>query len=290
MKCSRCSRWAVAEVGWKGRAYCSDHYREYFLGQVRKVMDKFRVGGKVCVAVSGGKDSAACLEALTHFRGIELEAFFLDLGIPRFSRGSLKKVSELCEELGVDLTVVSLKERWGKSIPEILKERKGKACSLCGTVKRYVMNAYSYEGRFDFLATGHTLSDVVSSTLNNLANVYVQAFRGVGPFLEAKEEFKLSRKIKPLYYLTDEECKLYSELLELPFYTGKCPYVSDAPTKRIKAWLNRLERDQPGVLRNFAKSFTLLESSMENRGEILKCKRCGYATTTRICKFCRLMN
>jgi len=145
---------------------------------VSKVLNEYEVEGEIAVALSGGKDSSTCLNALTHFDRIEVKPFFIDLGIGEYSEKSLESAEEASSELGLDLDIIDLQDRYGKDIPELNEEEGGKPCSLCGTVKRYLMNRYAYENDFDYVATGHTLSDEVSSTFNNLANVYLTPFRG----------------------------------------------------------------------------------------------------------------
>ncbi len=288
MKCSVCSKEAIIEVRWKGKAYCETHFRGYFLGQVRKVFDKFGVKGKICLALSGGKDSAACLEALTHL-DVDVEALFIDLGIPGFSEECREAAEAIAAKLDVDLHVLNLQANYGTTIPSLVELEGKKPCSMCGTIRRYLMNKYAYEHGFDYLATGHNLSDQLAFVFNNLANVYLVPFREIGPVLRPREEGKLVGKVKPLYYLTDEECKVYSELAGLPICEDKCPYAETATTNLMKRWLHGLDLEMPGVLRRFAESFMRISEGMERDEEISGCRICGYATTAGVCKFCRLM-
>lgn len=289
MKCSNCSEDAVIEVSWKDKRYCPNHFRRYFLAQVGKVINKYGVEGKIAVGLSGGKDSSTCLEVLTHFSGTEIKPFYIDLGIGEFSKESLRAAEELTDKFDLELEVVDLKEEYGTTVPEVNEREGGKACGLCGTIKRYLMNRHAHEHGFDYVATGHNLSDEVSSIFNNLANVYLTPFRGLKPVLKEYAEYNLVAKVKPLYFLKDDECRVYAETNGVSFTHQKCPLSAGSPTNDLKDWLHELDSKRPGILRNFAKSFIRIEERMEgNHGELKRCRNCGYPTATEVCRFCRI--
>ncbi len=152
------------------------------------------------------------------------------------------------------------------------------------------MNKYAYENGFDWLATGHNLSDVVTFSFNNLASIQLSFFRSVKPALKGREKYKLVAKLKPLYWLKNEEVLAYAQTNNIPFNQQFCPYSPDAPTIELKNWLHELDSTRPGILRNFAESFTKIENQIEGDGDITNCESCGYAASTKICSFCKLMS
>ncbi|MBS3815721.1 MAG: tRNA 2-thiocytidine biosynthesis protein TtcA, partial [Hadesarchaea archaeon] len=241
MECSICSKEAIIRIKRKNKNYCKEHYRDYFLKEIKEILNNHDVTGRICVAVSGGKDSSTCLEALTHFNKLEVEPLHINLGIEDYSKKSLKSTRKLCEELDLGLNTVNLKKEYGAGTPEINQNERGKVCALCGTIKRYLMNKYAFENDFDYLATGHNLSDQVSSTFNNLANVYLTPFRGLKPVLKEMGEYKFAGRVKPLYFLSDKECLTYAESNDLPYYQGECPFSTDSPTDDLKEWLHELD-------------------------------------------------
>ncbi len=117
MRCSNCTQPAVIHIDWKGKNYCKDHFKRYFLSQVGKVVSKYDVRGNVAVALSGGKDSAIAVESLAHFKDINVKPFYIDLGIENFSSSSLHAAKELADRLGLVLDVVNLKESYGLTLP-----------------------------------------------------------------------------------------------------------------------------------------------------------------------------
>lgn len=279
MKCEYCSREAIEIIN--GKAYCEEHFSKYFLGKVRGIIDKFNIKGKIAVALSGGKDSAACLHAL-HSMGMEVKPFYINLRIPSYSEACEKKAAQLCDMLGYEMKVIDVAE-YGISL-----EKERKPCSTCGTVKRYLMNKFAFDEKCTCVATGHNLSDAVTFAFNNLANVNILNFRGNKPYLEGKEEYRMVAKVKPLYWLKDKECMLYTIINNLPFAEEECPYSINAPTLKIKDWLHALEGEWPNIMVNLAKSFWRLEEMMEKKSNINICKKCGFASYGSICKFCKI--
>ncbi len=290
MECSNCQAEAVTYVNWKDKHYCENHFKRYFLAQVGKVLDKYEVNGKVAVALSGGKDSSTCVEALNHFDRIDVEPFYIDLGIGEYSQKSREYAKKLARKLENELKVIDLEEQYDTTVTALNEEEGGSACGLCGMIKRYLMNKHAYENDFDHVATGHNLSDEVSSTFNNLANVYLTPFRGMKPVLEEKKKYKMVSRIKPLFFVKDEECLTYAETNDIPFYKEKCPLSKGSPTNQLKEWLHKLDEERPKILRNFAKSFMRIEERMKiDQSELKKCDNCGYPTATKTCRFCRVV-
>lgn len=279
MRCNYCNNEAITDA--YGKAYCEEHFKKYFLGRVRSVIDKFSINGRIAVALSGGKDSSACLHALHNLK-LDLLPFYINLGIESYSDKCQKKAEEVCSLLGYELHVLDIKE-YGINLAD-----ESKPCSICGTVKRYLMNKFAYEMKCNYVATGHNLSDVVTFALNNFSSGNILNFRGNKPYLEGKEKYKMVAKIKPLYYLKDKECMLYTYINKLPYATEDCPHALNAPTVLIKEWVHEMEGKKPGTMLNMAKSFWRLEEMIEKDVRLNQCERCGYASFRNICKFCRI--
>lgn len=281
LRCTHCNKEAIEEV--YGKAYCEEHFIKYFMGKIRSVIDKFNIKGKIAVALSGGKDSAACFYALYKLK-LELIPFYIDLGIKEYSKACLKEAEKICNELGYELNVIELEE-YGIDL-----NKKKRQCSICGTAKRYLMNKFAYENACNYVATGHNLSDIVTFALNNFANVNILNFRGNKPYLEGNLKYKMVSKVKPLYYLKDKECMLYAYINDLPYCDMECPYSINAPTLKIKEWLNEIEKEMPGIILNFAKSFWKIEDKMQEKEKVKlnRCEICQYPSYGKMCKFCKI--
>jgi len=278
-KCHYCERDAIARS--YGKNYCHEHFNIYFRGRVRSVIDKFRIKGRIAVALSGGKDSLAMFHAL-HFLKMDLLPFYINLGIPSYSYESQKACERICDNLGYSLEKIDIAD-YGISL-----ERYDKPCSVCGTVKRYLMNRFAHENGCQYVATGHNLSDVVTFALHNMATGNIMNFRGNKPLMPGREEYNMVAKIKPLFYLKDKECMIYALINNLEYVEEDCPFSRGAPTLRIKRWIHEMEEEMPGTMLHMAKSFWKIEERMEGEVTLRKCSICGYPSYGRVCKFCRI--
>ena len=69
MKCRVCRAPAAIDIRRHNAAFCRDHFLHHCEEQVRRAIDTHRMfepSDRVLVAVSGGKDSLALWDMLTH--------------------------------------------------------------------------------------------------------------------------------------------------------------------------------------------------------------------------------
>ncbi|MCD6512110.1 MAG: TIGR00269 family protein [Thermoplasmata archaeon] len=263
-----------------GREYTIEEYNRYFYGRVRSVMDKYRVKGNIAVALSGGKDSAVMLHVLSKF-DLNLCPFYINIGIPEYSKKCMEYAIKAASHYGYEIEIINLAD-YGIDINYAKKK-----CSVCGTVRRYLMNKFAFENECDYVATGHNLSDTVTFALNNMINVNTMNMRGAKPVMEGNKDIKMVARLKPLYWLRDDEIAIYAEINSISYCKDICPYAKHAPTLVIKEWIHELEKRMNGSMINLAKSFSKIEDMMD-RTEPRTCDICGYPSYGRICKFCKL--
>ncbi len=261
------------------------------MNTVRDTIKRFKMfdkNSKILVAVSGGKDSLSLLDVLNKL-GYNVSALYINLGIRNYSLKAKEIVEKYCNEKNIKLIIFDIKEEYGKYLEEFIGLRRN-LCSVCGIIKRYVMNKVAYENGFDVIATGHNLDDEVSFLLWNLLNGNFQYIKQK-PVLEKIHE-KSVKKVKPLVFLTERENLLYAMLNNIynVHMEIDCPYSTNAPTNLLKRFMNNLEERFPGIKMKFYKKF--LESNIFSPdkflGEIKSCKICGYMTSGEICSFCKL--
>ena len=271
---------------------------KYFEGSVAKCIERFKMfkkGDVVLVAVSGGKDSLALLYSLHSLRqelGIEVKALTLDLGIPSYSDEAVSSVRRHCEALGVDYVVVSLKEEYGFSLPEAAKvgRLRRPICSLCGVIKRYVMNKVGVELGADVVATGHNLNDLTQFIMLSLFSGRLEDLLKLTPYSPGVKGL-LTAKAKPLALLYEDEDLSYVKALGLNYVRGPCPYRPKAGLQlAIREALDQLERKEPCSLYNFALSAVkrLIPSLNVTSEDLRRCKVCGMPSKGEVCSFCRI--
>ena len=301
MKCNKCGQVAVINMRHHRLALCQECYLEWFPQQVQRAIRKYKMFGpqdKILVAVSGGKDSLSLWDALLDL-GYHADGLYINLGIGNgdYSRASLQKVVKFAAgRERARFQVVDIKETYGQSVPELAKTRQRgrRVCSLCGLVKRHVMNRIAYEGSYAAIATGHNLDDEAATLMSNTLQWETGYLARQAPVLPSTHP-KLARKVKPFCRLYERETAAYALVRGIDYIYAECPYAVGAKTIFYKSLLNQLGNRSPGAKMQFYLQF--LKAKEEGRlmaieGEEMmlnECQSCGQPTTAPgLCAFCRL--
>ncbi len=300
--CRFCSKPAILRIRYSGLLVCKKHFIEYFEKRVFRTIQKYKMireGDKVLLGLSGGKDSIALLHIFTNLQNtlkFEILPLFIDLGIQlnNYSQVSSEIVKRNCKKLGLDVIIVKIKDEYGFSIDNVsAKKLRRPICSVCGLIKRYVLNRKTLELSVNKVATGHNLNDEATFLLQNIINTDVDLLSKFGPIQPTLEGLFVSR-IKPFFETYEDDISLYATLKNLEYVDTTCPYAKDASTLQLKTIIANLENIRPGAALAMVKGFykkikPLLQSIREEREEkITKCKICGMPTSMEICSFCRL--
>ena len=281
-------------------ALCSECYPPWFQGQVDKTIRRFQMFGKddrVLVAVSGGKDSLALWDVLLQL-GYQAEGLYIQLGIGDgdYSGESQRRVAAFAEARGARYHAVSVQEAHGLSVPELSRQRRRghKVCSLCGLVKRYIMNRFAHEGGYAAVATGHNLDDEAAVLVQNVLHWEAGYLGRQSPVLPSTHP-NLARKVKPLCLVYERESAAYALVRGIDYIYDECPYAVGAKTIFYKELLNQLERTSPGAKFQFyrqflrAKDVGAIQFTEIARPPLHDCETCGQPTTAPgMCAFCRL--
>jgi uncharacterized protein (TIGR00269 family) len=300
VKCRMCGQAAAVNMRQHRLGLCPDHFLKWFVSQTARVIEKYRMlepGDSVLLAVSGGKDSLALWDVLLRL-GYDVQGLHIDLGIREhdYSEHSREMAERFAAAKGaVPLRVFDVEGTYGRSIPELALEKRGrKVCSLCGLVKRHVMNRLAYEGDFTAVATGHNLDDEASVLFQNTLHWQTGYLARQAPVLPSHHS-RLARKVKPFFRFYERDTAAYAVLREIPYIYEECPYSRGATTIFYKELLNQLEARSRGAKQQFYLSFLQAreqEGLFESTGEDLElgeCERCGQPTSApELCAFCRL--
>ena len=245
---------------------------------------------KIVVALSGGKDSAVTAYVLKKL-GYNIKGLYVDLCVGDYSKTCLKKINELCQMLDIKLSVYNLVENQGESVKEYWEKNPNlNHCSACGVLKKWVLNKQARKLKADKIATGHNLEDEAQTFLMNIFKGSPELSANTGVITqnpEGKNTGKFIPRIKPLYYIHEEDVLEFAKKNKIPFLSGKCPYAEQSYRIEIREFLEKLNKKQrENILMNFEKIYPKIDKIRNKKTGV--CKICGEPARGDICKMCRL--
>jgi tRNA-5-methyluridine54 2-sulfurtransferase len=295
MKCRSCGKQATIRLPQYNTALCSEDFTAFFEKRVSGTIRKYGLisdQDKTLIAVSGGKDSLA-LWQLANRLGYGADGIHIHLGIDSYSETSFDKTKAMAERLGRRLYYFSLPETFRIGVKDLARTTRRPPCSLCGMVKRYVMNRACTEYGYSILATGHNLDDEASALLGNLLHWKEEYLWKKGVALEA-EGSHLAKKVKPFFLCSEKESAAYAVMTGIDYVYDECPYSVGAKTLLYKGLLNRVEDESPATKLAFMKGY--LKRSTQQREDRRAedgvnwnvCQVCGFPSYRDRCNFCQL--
>ncbi len=298
-KCRVCGRKAEYWVPWANSWFCREHFIEYVERGVRKTFEKYvpRSHHRILFAVSGGKDSLTVLHALAPYlleKGYEVGVLFIDLGIGEYSRRAKSIVEENTRVLGIPLIVADLSS-YGFTITDVAelvmrRVLRRPVCSICGMVKRYLMNRVAYEKGYDLVVTGHNLDDTLSFILHNIMGGNMEAAIKLKPYVPGRDG--LVAKARPLIYTYEVETQWYVDAKKINYLMEKCPYTpqKESIVMRLKHYLREIDKSSPGYMKMALRNIIdrlLPRITIKEEGKLVRCSICSMPASTDPCGFCR---
>ncbi len=299
-KCFKCKNKSEVYFPYSNQYLCKKHFIELFEKRFKKTNREFgfiKKGDKVCLALSGGKDSATLLHLLSDFKKIhpfELFAITIDSGINcDYSKKTIKIAKEHTKSLGIKHYFFSYKKELGFTLNEFVEKLNiENPCSYCGVFRRYILNKKARELGATKLAIGHNLDDAVQTLILNLArNEPMRLLRFNEHLLSSP---KLVPRIKPLIRILEEEVVEYAKLKNLNLISKSCcPYSKYAMRNSARKLADELEFTHPGSKMKMFNSFISIQKLMKqgiNKKDLSigLCSKCNEPSSTKICMFCNM--
>lgn len=258
--------------------------------KVEQTLKKIRLKKKekILVAISGGKDSAVTAYLLKRL-GYKIKGIHIDLGLGKYSENCLKSVKELCNKLKIKLYLYSVKKETGKTMSDIFKHKDEKLsnCTLCGVMKKWLLNKKSRELKADKIATGHNFNDGLETFLMNLFKGSQNSNLNSVPILKTKNK-KFIVRIKPLFFIANGKIENYCKKLNLPVYKKICPYRGETYRVETRDFVKKLsDKEKKNLMKNFLE---LAEKIKKDEKETRYCEVCGEPSRKNLCKRCELLN
>jgi tRNA(Ile)-lysidine synthase TilS/MesJ len=282
MACRECKGNPVIMVS--GNGFCKRHFIHYFERRVLKTIRDFgliKKGQKVGAACSGGKDSLSLLSILNDIsRGgkfFRLTAIGVDEGIGGYRKKTLAGLRAFCKKEKIPLKIYSFKQEFGMDLDGIVRKTGERPCSVCGVLRRRVLNQKARGLGLDLVAVAHNMDDEIQSILMNQFRRNVRALARMGPSPGIVKSRKFVKRIKPLYFVREKEVASYA------FLKGRIS---------LRDFINQVESRHPGVKNNTVNSFLemlpCLRQAYKGKG-IQACRRCGEACSQGECMACKIL-
>jgi len=244
---------------------------------------------KVLVAFSGGKDSMTILYLLKKF-GYNVQAIMIDVSMGDLFKQNVENAKVFCKKQGIKLHLISVKEEFGKEMPEIheliQKNKTLSNCMICGVFKRYLINKKARDLKATKLVTGHNQDDLVESVIMNLIMNNPRLNLNLKPVTGVLSEGFVQR-VKPLNYVPEEDIKKYSELMGFKVNYEICPKSSNAFRRYVRNLLKDYEVNKDNIVKFLDYIHPMIKIP---KGSLRQCVQCGEPSRNELCKACALTN
>lgn len=249
---------------------------------------------KIFVAMSGGKDSTVVAYLLKKF-GYDVHAIHINLLMGKWSDENEEDVKKFCSQYKIPLYVYNIREEIGYAmcyVKSVLQtKQKLQQCTVCGIIRRWILNKKVRELGADKLATGHNLDDEAQNVLMNLMKGNPMLGVNLGPLTGLIQDKKFVARIKPLYFMKEKDVERYSREKNFPVLYQRCPCVVGAFRHEVRKKLDEFEMINPDVKENLVSNFFIVQKDLRKSvGKDLRyCKLCGEPSRNEICKACKML-
>lgn len=212
------------------------------LGCIRRADERYGMihdGDRICVGVSGGKDSLLLLYGLSLYRMFSKKEFdvvgvMLDLGLVEQDHSAL---TSWADEVGVRLDIIKT------DIGDVVfNERKEKnPCALCAKFRRGALGTAAKERGCNLIALGHNREDVLETFLLSL---FFEARLNTFAPITYMDRTDVT-VIRPLVFFPEKEAVSAARRLGLPVQKANCPVAGKTKREDMKNLLREFRKIIP---------------------------------------------
>lgn len=268
--------------------------------RVQDTISKFNLiskEDKVGVACSGGKDSITILFILKNL-GYNVEAITVDAVIGNYTKQNLENMKNFCDKNNISLKIISFREEFGASLCYLRsvlnsKGEKLRSCTICGVLRRHLLNKYSKKFAYDKIVTGHNKDDEAQAIIMNFFKNDLELLARLGPISGLSKSKQFVTRVKPLYFIGEKDIIKYSKIKKFPVYYGECPCRSGSYRNYTSNLLDSIKKPEDvknNIIENFLKIMPLLKKHYKGSKKIISCKSCGEPAKDEFCMACKIIN
>ncbi len=193
-------------------------YRSRLWSKFTKAINDYKLvnsGDKICVCISGGKDSmllAKLFEELHKHSKIDFDVIYLVMN-PGYNQENLDLIKHNLEYLHISAEIVST------DIFSVTDTISGSPCYLCARMRRGALYRLAQDRGCNKIALGHHFDDVIETTMLNILNT--GSFQTMMPKLHS-DNFENMELIRPMYLVREKDIIAWKDACELNFIRCAC--------------------------------------------------------------------
>lgn len=182
-----------------------------------KEYELIKPGDKICVCISGGKDSnlmAKLIEELHKHSDFPFEVKYLVMN-PGYSDYNLEVIKNNLKTLNINAEIVET------DIYEIAHQQLSGGCYLCAKMRRGALYRIAKDMGCNKIALGHHYDDVIQTILMNMLNA--GSFQTMMPKLHS-DNYEGMELIRPLYLIREKDIIAWQKYNNLTFIRCACRF------------------------------------------------------------------
>ena len=219
-----------------------------------KEYDLIKPNDKICVCISGGKDSmllAKLFQQLKKHTDFEFDVEYVVMN-PGYNKVNLDLIKHSLDTLGIPAKIVDT------DIFKIANSQNKSPCFLCAKMRRGALYNIAKDLGCNKIALGHHYDDVIETTLMNLLNS--GSFQTMLPKLHSTN-FEGMELIRPMYFIRERDINAWKNYHNLQFILCACRFTEGQARDEInsqraatKKLIRSLLAYNPQVEKNIFKS------------------------------------
>ena len=222
-----------------------------------------RPDDRILTAVSGGKDSMILsyyLNKMMKSFPVPFKADFIHIRTEFSNSDENDFLKSKMEEWDIPLIEIPI------HLEEHLKPGKSMSCYHCASIRRKTLLNYAALNRYDSLALGHHMDDILESVLMNM--VFNSELSAMVPHL-LYENGSL-RLIRPLSLLSETHLQEAAEKMHLIRNSCQCPHEGESRRKDMRKALDFMTSANPSLKNNMFHSLSRLKTEFLPQGALKK--------------------
>ena len=228
-------------------------FRKPIYAKVLQAIDDYQLmeaNDKICVCISGGKDSylmaLALLEVKMHGE-IPFDLVFVSMN-PGYKEEVVEQIKKNAEILDLDLKIIP------SNIFNYVKTLEDNPCYMCARMRRGNLYKIAQDLGCNKIALGHHLNDVIETLM--LGILYSNEITFMRPKLISKN-FPNMQLIRPLFKVKEEDIIRWQNYHKLTFIHCSCPLSDgniEGKRSEVKKIIQDLKKTNPDVEDNLFRS------------------------------------